>query len=158
VREKPSFFFTVPAKNPRTLCCCQSVACIISSMLAPSGWFSRVSTRSCLVTRSPLESSDVGGIFAAAARVSWDSGERGGFLCLVTHSILGSSGAGDIFTAVTRAGFNPTDRSGFLGLAATDGASRREGASGLAPLFLGAVLSKFRVFLTESAGMVWAPY
>jgi hypothetical protein len=35
VSEKPSFFFTVPAKNPRTLCCCQSVACIISSMLAP---------------------------------------------------------------------------------------------------------------------------
>jgi hypothetical protein len=38
VSEKPSFFFTVPARNPRTLCCCQSVACIISAMLAPLGW------------------------------------------------------------------------------------------------------------------------
>src|ERR1700730_2265472 len=47
VSGKPSFFFTVPARNPRT----QSVACIISSMLAPAGWLSSVSTRSCLVTR-----------------------------------------------------------------------------------------------------------
>src|ERR1700686_2513885 len=47
VSEKPSFFFTVPARNPRTLCCCQSVACIISAMLAPAGWLNRVSTRSC---------------------------------------------------------------------------------------------------------------
>ena len=51
VSEKPSFFFTVPARKPRTLCCCQLVACIISAMLAPSGWLSRVSMRSCLVTR-----------------------------------------------------------------------------------------------------------
>ena len=28
---------TVPAMKPRTLCCCQFVACIMSSMLAPSG-------------------------------------------------------------------------------------------------------------------------
>jgi hypothetical protein len=41
--EKPSYLFTVPPRNPRTLCCCQSVACIISSMLAPSDWLSRVS-------------------------------------------------------------------------------------------------------------------
>src|ERR1700704_4634219 len=55
VSEKPSFFFTVPARNPRTLCCCQSLASIISSMLAPSGWLSRVSTRSCLVTRATFD-------------------------------------------------------------------------------------------------------
>jgi repeat uncharacterized protein DUF347 len=35
-------------------CCCQSVACIISSMLAPFCWLSSVSTRSFLVTRSTL--------------------------------------------------------------------------------------------------------
>ncbi len=41
----PIFFFTVPARNPRTLCCCHSVACIMSSMLAPSGRLK--SCRSC---------------------------------------------------------------------------------------------------------------
>jgi hypothetical protein len=63
-----------------------------------------------------------------------------------------------MFMAVTRAVFNPTDRSGSLGLAATDGALRREGAFGLAAPFLGAVLSKFWVFSTERVGMAWAPY
>jgi hypothetical protein len=45
-----SFFLTVPARNLRTLCC-QSVAWIIYSMLAPSGWLNSVSTRSYLVPR-----------------------------------------------------------------------------------------------------------
>src|ERR1700704_5109130 len=67
VSEKPSFFFTVPARNPRTLCCCQSVACIISAMLAPLGWLNRVSTRSCLVTRSAFEATDRDGFLAVAA-------------------------------------------------------------------------------------------
>jgi hypothetical protein len=35
VRARPSFFLTVPARKPRTLCCCQSVASIISGMVAP---------------------------------------------------------------------------------------------------------------------------
>src|ERR1700731_4870422 len=71
VSGKPSFFFTVPARNPRALCCCQSVACIISSMLAPAGWLSRVSTRSCLVTRSTCGSSAFnGGLVLAAAVVT----------------------------------------------------------------------------------------
>jgi len=38
-------------RKPRTLCCCQFVACIMSSMLAPSGRLRRVNRRSCLVTR-----------------------------------------------------------------------------------------------------------
>src|SRR3979409_1537648 len=67
VSEKPSFFFTVPARNPRTLCCCQSVACIIPSILAPSNWLSRASTRSCLVTRSALGSSAFLSVLALAA-------------------------------------------------------------------------------------------
>jgi len=76
----------------------------------------------------------------------------------ICSDLISDMDSGDMFTAVTRAGFNPTDRSGFLGPAATDGASRREGAFGLAPPFLGAVLSKFWVFSTERVGMIWAPY
>ena len=85
--EKPSFFFTVPARNPRTLCCCQSVACIISSMLAPSGWLSRVSTRSCLVTRSTFGSSAFTGVLAAATRSAFDSTDRVGFLALAAGDV-----------------------------------------------------------------------
>src|ERR1700732_5207571 len=66
-QRKRSFFFPVPAKNPRTLCCCQSVACIISAMLAPSAWLSSVSRRSCLVTRSRFGSSLFGGALAVVA-------------------------------------------------------------------------------------------
>src|SRR6202045_1122586 len=80
VSGKPSFFFTVPARNPRTLCCCQSVACIISSMLAPSVWLSKVSTRSCLVNRSTFGSSAFTGVLAAATRSAFDSTDRSGFL------------------------------------------------------------------------------
>jgi hypothetical protein len=69
VSEKPSFVFTVPARNPRTLCCCQSVACIISAMLAPLGWLNSVSTRSCLVTRSTCGWSIFTGVLAAATNV-----------------------------------------------------------------------------------------
>ncbi|HXN87773.1 MAG TPA: hypothetical protein VN890_00170, partial [Methylocella sp.] len=41
--------------------------CIISSILAPSDWLSRVSTRSCLVTRSALGSTVFNGDLALAA-------------------------------------------------------------------------------------------
>lgn len=49
---KPSFFFTVPARKPRTLCCCHCVACMISSTLAPPCRFKSVRTCSCFVTRA----------------------------------------------------------------------------------------------------------
>jgi hypothetical protein len=87
VSKKPSFFFTVPARNPRTLCCCQSVACIISSILAPSDWLSRASTRSCLVTRSALGSSAFLSVLAAAARSAFDSTDRAGFLALAAKDV-----------------------------------------------------------------------
>src|SRR5215470_2580711 len=80
VSRKPSFFFTVPAKNPRTLCCCQFVACIISLMLAPSGWLSRLSMHSCLVTRSAPDSSTVTGVLAAATCPVFDTTDHGGVL------------------------------------------------------------------------------
>src|SRR5262249_21556271 len=86
VNEKRSFLFTVPAKNPRTLCCCQSVACIISAMLAPLGWLSRVSKRSCLVTRSRCGSSAFGGI-AAAACLDFETIEPGGFLAMTVADV-----------------------------------------------------------------------
>src|ERR1700726_1971810 len=87
VSEKPSFLFTVPARNPRTLCCCQSVAWIISSMLAPSDWLSKVSTRSCLVTRSTFGSSAFLGVLAAATRSAFDSTDRVGFLALAAGDV-----------------------------------------------------------------------
>src|ERR1700730_18300866 len=83
----PSSRFTVPARNPRTLCCCQSVACIISSMLAPSDWLSRVSTRSCLVTRSTFGSSAFLSVLAAATRSAFDSTDRVGFLALAAGDV-----------------------------------------------------------------------
>src|SRR6185295_11135868 len=43
-----SFFLTTPAKNPRTECCCQSVAFMMASIVAPLGWRSRFSTVDCL--------------------------------------------------------------------------------------------------------------
>src|ERR1700674_5842023 len=87
VSGKPSFFFTVPARNPRTLCCCQSVACIISSILAPSDWLSRVSTRSCLVTRSTFGLSAFNGVLAATTRSAFDSTDRVGFLALAAGDV-----------------------------------------------------------------------
>ena len=53
-RKTELLFHRARQDHPRTLCCCQSVACIISSMLAPSGWLSSVSTRSCLVDFADL--------------------------------------------------------------------------------------------------------
>src|SRR6202022_659202 len=84
---KPSFFFTVPARNPRPLCCCQSVACIISAMLAPSDWLSCVSTRSCLVTRATFGSSAFFSVLAAATRSAFDSTDRVGFLALAAGDV-----------------------------------------------------------------------
>src|SRR6202043_3649970 len=95
VSEKPSFLFTVPARNPRTLCCCQPVACIISSMLAPSDWLSRVSTRSCLVTRSALGSTVFNGVLAAATRSAFGSTDRGGFLAVA--AVDGTLRRDDVF-------------------------------------------------------------
>jgi hypothetical protein len=87
VSGKPSFLFTVPARNPRTLCCCQSVACINSSMLAPFCWLSSVSTRSCLVTRATFGSSAFNGVLAAATRSAFVSTDRDGFLALAAGDV-----------------------------------------------------------------------
>src|SRR6516165_7742545 len=44
----PSFFFTTPAKKPRTECGCQPVTFEIAAMVVPPLAWSRPSTRSCL--------------------------------------------------------------------------------------------------------------
>ena len=46
---RPSFFFTAPARKPRTLCCCQPVAACSSSIVAPSGRLSRSRQVCCFV-------------------------------------------------------------------------------------------------------------
>src|SRR6266403_4588212 len=43
-----SFFLITPAKNPRTECCCQSVAFMIAAIVVPLGWCSSFSTADCL--------------------------------------------------------------------------------------------------------------
>src|SRR5215470_8254085 len=43
---------TTPARKPRTECCCQPVAFIIASIVAPAGDFSIPITRACLEPRS----------------------------------------------------------------------------------------------------------
>src|SRR6516162_6856238 len=58
----PSFFFTTPAKNPRTECGCQPVTFDTAAMVVPPLAWSRPRTRSCLVV-PPLERDAVCVIF-----------------------------------------------------------------------------------------------
>src|SRR6516225_6549797 len=60
----PSFFFTTPAKKPRTECGCQPVAFETAAMVVPPLAWSRPRTRSCLVVL-PLERDAVGVLFFA---------------------------------------------------------------------------------------------
>src|SRR5258706_9148442 len=48
-RFKPSFLRTTPARNPRTECCCHSVAVMREARVAPAGVRSIAMMRSCLV-------------------------------------------------------------------------------------------------------------
>src|SRR5712664_55400 len=50
VRLSPSFLRTTPARNPRTECCCQSVAVMIAAIVAPAGARSIATIRLCLVS------------------------------------------------------------------------------------------------------------
>src|SRR6202047_1185786 len=95
VSKKPSFFFTVPARNPRTLCCCQSVACIIFSILAPSDWLNSLSTAPCLLTRATCGCAIFTGVLAAATRSAFESTDRGGFLAVA--AVDGTLRRDDVF-------------------------------------------------------------
>src|SRR5258705_10161654 len=48
-RLRPSFLRTIPARKPRTECCCQSVAAMIAAIVAPAGVRSIAMMRACLV-------------------------------------------------------------------------------------------------------------
>src|SRR6516225_4097913 len=58
----PSFFFTTPAKKPRTECGCHPVTFEIAAMVVPPLAWSRPRTRSCLVV-PPLERDAVCALF-----------------------------------------------------------------------------------------------
>ncbi|MGY4471972.1 hypothetical protein ACVWWK_007681 [Bradyrhizobium sp. LB9.1b] len=47
VRFSFSFFLTTPAKNPRTECCCQSVAFMTAAIVVPLGLPRSVRTAAC---------------------------------------------------------------------------------------------------------------
>src|ERR1700720_2936530 len=56
-------------------------------MLAPAGWLSRVSTRSCLVNRSTFGLSIFTSVLPAAPRSAFDSTDRVGFLALAAGDV-----------------------------------------------------------------------
>src|SRR5712671_5645535 len=66
MRLSLSFFLTTPAKNPRTECCCQSVAFMIAAIVVPLGWCSSFSTADCL-------DEDAGDFDDAAFEVAFDA-------------------------------------------------------------------------------------
>ena len=68
----PSFFFTIPAKKPRTECGCQPVAFEIAAMVVPPLAWSRPRTRSCLVVL-PLKR-DAGCVLFLVFDLSWFAG------------------------------------------------------------------------------------
>src|SRR5258707_8284062 len=49
-RFKPLFLRTAPAGEPRTECCCHSVAVMIAAIVAPAGVRSIARMRACLVS------------------------------------------------------------------------------------------------------------
>jgi hypothetical protein len=50
VRLRPSFLRMIPARKPRTECCCHPVVCTIASMVAPLGARSIAMIRACLLS------------------------------------------------------------------------------------------------------------
>src|ERR1700716_2870584 len=67
-RLRSSFFFTTPAKKPRTECCCQSVAFMMAAIVVPFGSYSIFSTVDCLDDEDAGDFDDAA--FEAAALVA----------------------------------------------------------------------------------------
>src|SRR5215475_1479584 len=95
----PSFFFTIPAKKPRTECGCQPVTFEIAAMEAPPLVWSRPSTRSCLVV-PPLERDARGLLFFVFDLSCFASLARG--LGLVLDLAMRTSEVGDTIVAPPR--------------------------------------------------------
>ena len=71
----PSFLRTIPAKKPRTECCCQSVAVMMAAIVVPAGASSIATMRACLVSDHTADIVDCGRglpllIFRPAERVA----------------------------------------------------------------------------------------
>src|ERR1700719_3445081 len=75
-RLRSSFFLTTPAKNPRTECCCQSVAFMIAAIVVPLGSCSIFSTADCLDDEDAGDFDDA--VFEAAALVAAVDVDRAG--------------------------------------------------------------------------------
>src|ERR1700716_4596582 len=77
-RLRSSFFFTTPAKKPRTECCCQPVAFMIATIVVPFGSYSIFSTADCLDDEDAGDFADAA--FVAAALVAAGGFDRAGAL------------------------------------------------------------------------------
>src|SRR6516165_1750508 len=95
----PSFFFTTPAKKPRTECGCQPVIFEIAAMVVPPLAWSRQSTRSCLVV-PPLER-DARCVLFFVFDLSWFAGLVRG-LSFVLDLAMRTSEVGDTIVAPPR--------------------------------------------------------
>src|SRR5882672_5847747 len=80
MRLRSSFFFTTPAKKPRTECCCQSVAFMIAAIVVPFGSYSIFSTADCLDDEDAVDFDDAA--FEPAALVAAVGFDRAGTLLL----------------------------------------------------------------------------
>src|SRR5258705_10834106 len=80
MRLRSSFFFTTPARKPRTECCCQSVAFMIALMVVPFGSYSIFSTADRLDDEDAGDFDDAA--FEAAALIAAVGFGRGGTLLL----------------------------------------------------------------------------
>jgi len=74
-----SFLRTTPARNPRTECCCQPVACIIAAIVVPADDCNIAITRDCLEAASAFFPASEGATAGCAgfilARAGLDLGE-----------------------------------------------------------------------------------
>src|ERR1700722_18667288 len=57
---RPSFLRTMPARKPRTECCCQSVAVMMAAIVVPAGTRSIATMRACLVSGRTVVFEDEG--------------------------------------------------------------------------------------------------
>src|SRR6185369_3786230 len=95
----PSFFFTTPAKKPRTECGCQPVTFEIAAIVVPPLAWSRPRTQSCLVV-SPRER-DARGVLFFVFDLSCLAGRARGFGFLLDLAMR-TSEVGDTIVAPPR--------------------------------------------------------
>src|SRR5215471_7598336 len=95
----PSFFFTIPAKKPRTECGCHPVTFEMAAMVVPPLALSRPRTRSCLVF--PLLERDARGALFFVFDLSRFAGLMRG-LGLVLDLGMRTSEVGDTIVAPPR--------------------------------------------------------